>query len=87
MKVELLSPNNEPVLYAHQGFTGSASFINPVDIIYTPIPGSTTPLPLLGYGAGVQGWGNWNGFNGNYFNGYYGAGNGWGNDFNSINAN
>jgi hypothetical protein len=90
MKVELISPNTEPVLYSAQAYGGSTSsavFINPVDIIYQPINGSSTPYPLLTNQA--NNWGNIGfryGANNGYYNNFYGSGYGWNNDFNSINA-
>jgi hypothetical protein len=93
MRVDLIAPNTEPTLYSAQSYGGSTSgavFINPVDIIYQPVGGSTTPYPLLG--AQGNNWGNIGGFgygygaNNSYFNSFYGSGYGFNTDFNSINA-
>lgn len=90
MRVELLAPNNEPTLYSAQGYGGtsnSAVFINPVDVIYQPVGGSSVPYALaLGPQAGFNGaYNNYN--QSGYYNNLYGAGLGWYNDFNQINAN
>lgn len=87
MRIDLLSPNNEPVLYKPQGYgDGSAQFINAYDIIYTPVNGSQTPLSLVNpaFGVGVN---NYDSYFGGYGNGYgYGRNALWANDFNSVNA-
>lgn len=92
LRIDLIAPSNEPVLYHAQGFGGSASsatFINPVDVVYQPIPGSSPAFPVVanfGYGGYSNYWNNAGYNNNTFYNNLYASGAAWANDFSATNA-
>jgi hypothetical protein len=82
MRVDLISPSVTPVLYQAQAYGGSsssASFINPVDVVYQQVAGVNQVYPSVPT--------NWaNSWNNGYYNNLYGVGAAWNNDFTMNNA-
>lgn len=82
LKLELLAPSNEPVLYSAQNnYGGGAQFINASDVVYQPVNGSQYPLALTNpYLANSWRYGNVNANTSSYYP-FYNKGAGWGLDF------
>jgi hypothetical protein len=83
LKLELLAPSNEPVLYSAQNLNGGgAYFINGSDVVYQPVNGSSYPVALTNpYLANSLAYNN---ANGNFP--FYNYGSAWANDFAQTNA-
>lgn len=86
LRIDLIAPSNEPVLYHAQNLNGGgASFINGSDVVYSPVAGSSYPLALSNpYLANSMAY-NPYGANG-YSTPFYNYGAAWSTDFAATNA-